>query len=63
MVLIQPILNSIIPVRDGPIDEICHATQMTLTSIHPKYNVITVFEEIVLDRLLTGLADRVIFDV
>ena len=63
MVLIQPILDSIISVWDGPIDKIFYVIQMTLPSIHPEYATITVFEETVFDRLLKGLVDGVIFDM
>ena len=63
MVLIQPILNSIIPVPASPIDEIFYVTKMTLTSIHPQFTVIIVFNKTVLNSLLMGLADGVIFDV
>ena len=38
-------------------------TTMTLSIIHPQFTLITVFEEAVLDRLLTGLEDGMIFDV
>ena len=55
MVLIQPILNSIIPVPASPIDEILYVTKMTLPSIHPQLAVIIVFEETVLNSLLVGL--------
>ena len=63
MVLVQPILDSLVPVPSSPIGEIFHVTKMTQPSCHPQYAVITVFEETFLNSLLTGLADGVVFDV
>ena len=63
MVLIQPILDSLDPVPSSPIDAIFYVNKMAQPSFHPQYAVITVFEEMVLNSLLTGLADGVIFDV
>ena len=63
MILVQPILDSLVPVPSSPINEIFYVTKIMQSSFHPQYAVITVFEETVLNSLLTGLADGVIFDV
>ena len=63
VVLIQPLLDSSIPVPVSPIGKIFYVTTMTLTSIHPHFALIIVFEEAILDRLLKGLTDGIIFDV
>ena len=61
VVLIQPILDSIVPVPSSPIDKIFYVARMM--SIHPQFAVIMVFDKSVLNSLLLGLADGVIFDV
>ena len=63
IVLAQPLLDSITPVPVVPVDEIFYVTKMMLPSIHPQFAMITVFEEAVIDSLLTGLAAGIIFDV
>ena len=63
MVLVQSILDSLVPVPSSPIDEIFYVTRVTQPSFRLHYTVITVFEETVLESLLTGLADGVIYDV
>ena len=75
MVLVRPLLASSIPVPvpnpnpaglvqhpDSHTNEIFYVTTMALPSVHPQFAVITVFEEAVLNRLLTSLADGIIFD-
>ena len=59
----MPILDILVPIPSSPIDEIFYATNVTQPSFHPQYDVITVFEETVLDSLLTGLADGVLYNV
>ena len=63
MILVRPILDSIVPITCSPIDKIFYAIRMTQPSFHPQYAVITVFEETVLNSLLAGLADGVIYNV
>ena len=63
MILVRPILDSLVPIPSSPIDKIFYVTKITQPSFHPQYAVITVFEETVLDSLLTDLMDGVIFDV
>ena len=63
MVLVQRILDSLVPIPSLPINKIFYVTRVTRPSLHPQYAVITVFEETVLKSLLTGLADGVIYGV
>ena len=63
MVLIQRILDSLVPIPSSPVGEIFYVTRVTQPNLHPQFSVITVFEETILESLLTGLADGVIYGV
>ena len=54
MVLVQHILDSLVPIPSSPVDEIFYVTKVTQPSLHPQYAAITVFEETVLESLLTA---------
>ena len=63
MVLVRRILDNLVPIHSSPIDKIFYVTRVTQASFHPQYAIIMVFEETVLESLLNGLADGVIYDV
>ena len=63
MILIQPLIDSINPFPVSPINKILYVTTMALPSVDPQFAMITVLEETVLDRLLTGLTDGMLDDV
>jgi hypothetical protein len=63
MVPVQHILDNLVPIPSSPIDEIFYVTRVTQPCLHPQFAVITVFNEAILESLLTGLADGVIYGV